>query len=68
MQKVRERRNKCMFIVLLGYFKSRPIAIIPKYNQIKATQWFGSDDSFRLEAIEDGDHVLVEDKVDQLGV
>ena len=35
MQKVRERRNKCMFVVLLGYFKSRPITIFPKYNQIK---------------------------------
>ena len=35
MQKVRDRRNKCMFVVLLGYFKSRPIPIIPKYNQIK---------------------------------
>ena len=35
MQKVRERRNKCMFVVLLGYFKSRPITITPKYNQIK---------------------------------
>lgn len=25
-----------MLVVLLGYFKSRPIPIIPKYSQIKA--------------------------------
>tara|TARA_B100000902_G_scaffold335823_1_gene335740 strand:+ start:364 stop:3381 length:3018 start_codon:yes stop_codon:yes gene_type:complete len=36
IQKVRDRRNKCMLVVLLGYFKSRPIPIIPKYSQIKA--------------------------------
>lgn len=24
-----------MFVVMLGYFTSRPIAIIPKYNQTK---------------------------------
>lgn len=36
MQKVRDRQNKSMFVVLLGYFKSRPIPIIPKYSQIKA--------------------------------
>jgi len=35
VRSVRDRRNKCMFVVMLGYFKSRPIAIIPKYNQIK---------------------------------
>ena len=35
-QRIRDRRNKCMFVVLLGYFRSKPIQIIPRYNQIKA--------------------------------
>ena len=36
VQRIRDRRNKCMFVVLLGYFKSKPIPILPKYSQVKA--------------------------------
>jgi hypothetical protein len=33
--RVRNRQQKCMFVVLLGYFKSKPVPINPKYGQIK---------------------------------
>ena len=33
--RVRSRPHKCMFVVLLGYFKSKPVPISPKYGQIK---------------------------------
>lgn len=36
VQKLRDRRSKCMFVILLGYFKSRPIPIIPTYNKVKS--------------------------------
>ena len=36
VKRLRDRKNKCMFVVLLGYFKSKPIPIIPKYSQVKA--------------------------------
>lgn len=34
-QKIRRRDQRCMFVVLLGYFKVKPITLIPGYHQIK---------------------------------
>lgn len=35
IQRQKSRQNRCMFAVLLGYFKSRPIPIFPSYHAIK---------------------------------
>ncbi len=34
-QKIRRRDQRCMFVVLLGYFKVKPISLSPGYHQIK---------------------------------
>jgi hypothetical protein len=34
-QKIRRRDQRCMFVVLLGYFKVKPITLSPGYHQIK---------------------------------
>lgn len=34
-QRIRDRSNKCMFVVLLGYFKIKPMMLSPGYHQIK---------------------------------
>lgn len=34
-QKIRRRDQRCMFTVLLGYFKVKPITLSPGYHQIK---------------------------------
>ena len=33
--RIRERDHRCMFVVLLGYFKVKPIMLSPGYHQIK---------------------------------
>ena len=33
--KIRRRDQRCMFVVLLGYFKVKPITLRPGYHQIK---------------------------------
>ena len=33
--KIRRRDQRCMFVVLLGYFKVKPITLSPGYHQIK---------------------------------
>lgn len=34
-KRIRERDHRCMFVVLLGYFKVKPILLSPGYHQIK---------------------------------
>ncbi len=34
-QNIRRRDQRCMFAVLLGYFKVKPITLSPGYHQIK---------------------------------
>lgn len=34
-KRIRERDHRCMFVVLLGYFKVKPIVLSPGYHQIK---------------------------------
>ena len=34
-KRIRERDHRCMFVVLLGYFKVKPIVLRPGYHQIK---------------------------------
>ncbi len=31
----RARRQRCMFVVLLGYFKAKPVELQPRYFQLK---------------------------------
>lgn len=33
---VRQRRSRCMLTLLLGYFKAKPVILIPRYHQVKA--------------------------------
>ena len=34
-KRIRERDHRCMFVVLLGHFKVKPIVLSPGYHQIK---------------------------------
>lgn len=34
-KKIRERNLRCMFVLLLGYFKVKPVTLSPKFHQIK---------------------------------
>ncbi len=34
-KKIRDRSQRCMFVVLLGYFKVKPIILSPLYHQVK---------------------------------
>ena len=34
-KKIRSRKQRCMFVVLLGYFKAKPIVLSPRFHQIK---------------------------------
>jgi hypothetical protein len=34
-KRIRKRDNRCMFVVLLEYFKVKPIMLSPGYHQIK---------------------------------
>lgn len=34
-KKIRERNHRCMFVVLLGYFKVKPVMLSPGYHQVK---------------------------------
>jgi len=33
---VRQRRARCMLVLLLGYFKAKPVVLMPRYHQLKA--------------------------------
>ncbi len=35
-RRIRSRQHTCVFVLLLGYFKSKPVPIVPKYGQIKS--------------------------------
>jgi len=35
LMKIRDRSLRCMFVVLLGYFKVKPIVLSPAYHQVK---------------------------------
>ena len=34
-KKIRDRSQRCMFVVQLGYFKVKPIILSPAYHQVK---------------------------------
>lgn len=34
-KKIRDRNQRCMFVVLLGYFKVKPVMLTPGYHQVK---------------------------------
>lgn len=34
-KKIRDRNQRCMFVVLLGYFKVKPVMLNPGYHQVK---------------------------------
>jgi len=33
---IRNRSHKCFFIVLLGYFKSKPVVLSPSFGEVEA--------------------------------
>ena len=33
--KLRSRSQRCMFVVLLGYFKAKPVLLNPGFHQVK---------------------------------
>jgi predicted TPR repeat methyltransferase len=43
-KKVRPRRARCMLMLLLGYFKAKPVVLIPRYHQIKVDLKFISQE------------------------
>jgi TnpA family transposase len=43
-KKVRQRRSRCMLTLLLGYFKAKPVILIPRYHQVKADLKYISQD------------------------
>jgi hypothetical protein len=34
---IRKRSHRCYFVALLGYFKSRPVVLNPRFGQIELT-------------------------------
>jgi hypothetical protein len=42
---LRGRRQRCMFVVLLGYFKSKPVVLQPRYFQLKDDLKYVSDNT-----------------------
>ncbi|MDR3478376.1 MAG: DUF4158 domain-containing protein [Gammaproteobacteria bacterium] len=43
-KKARQRRSRCMLTLLLGYFKAKPMILIPRYHQVKADLKYISQD------------------------
>jgi TnpA family transposase len=43
---VRQRRARCMLVLLLGYFKAKPVVLMPRYHQLKADLKYISQDVF----------------------
>lgn len=45
-KRVRQRRTRCMLALLLGYFKAKPVVLIPRYHQLKIDLKYISQDVF----------------------
>jgi hypothetical protein len=43
-KKVIQRRSRCILTLLLGYFKAKPVILIPRYHQIKVDLKYISQD------------------------
>lgn len=45
-KKVRQRRLRCMLLLLLGYFKTKPVVLMARYHQLKIDLKYISQDIF----------------------
>ncbi len=45
-KKLRQRRTRCMLTLLLGYFKAKPVVLMPRYHQLKTDLKYISQDVF----------------------